>query len=60
MIEDTPLSVTSCANEGCSRPAEAGEAYCGACGLERSLFRRDSRYAGERSRTEPRPEPARR
>ena len=33
----------SCGNEGCARPAEPGERYCGACGLERSLYDRDER-----------------
>jgi hypothetical protein len=32
-----------CRNEGCSKPADAGEFYCFACGLERSLYERDSR-----------------
>jgi hypothetical protein len=32
-----------CLNEGCFRPAEPGEAYCDACGLERCLFDRDAR-----------------
>ena len=58
MIENTPRPTTACANEACPRPAEPGEPYCGACGLERSLYRRDSRHAGEPSRTEPRREPA--
>ncbi len=48
----------SCSNEGCARPAEPGERYCGACGLERSLYDRDERRremaaAGARS-SEPR------
>lgn len=58
MTENTPPSLTSCANEACPRPAEAGEAYCDACGLERSLYRRDSRHAGQPSRPESRPAPA--
>ena len=58
MIENTPHSVTPCANEACPRPAEAGEIYCGACGLERSLYRRDSRHAGEHTRTDTPSEPA--
>ncbi len=33
----------SCGNEGCARPAEPDERYCGACGLERSLYDRDER-----------------
>jgi hypothetical protein len=36
-------SMAPCRNEGCGRPAEAGEAYCVECGLERSLFRRERR-----------------
>jgi hypothetical protein len=35
-----------CLNEGCSRPAESGERNCTTCGLERDLFRRDSRWTG--------------
>jgi hypothetical protein len=57
MIEN-PRHPSPCANEACPRPAEPGEAYCGACGLERSLYRRDSRHARGQTRTEPRPEPA--
>lgn len=30
-----------CANEGCGKPAE--DRFCDACGLEWSLFHRDSR-----------------
>lgn len=52
MIENTRRSEPSCANEACPRTAESGEAYCGACGLERSLYRRDSRHAGEPNRME--------
>ena len=37
-----------CANEGCSRQAGPGEQLCDSCGLERSLFRRDLRAAGNR------------
>src|SRR2546428_500478 len=33
----------ACRNDGCSRLAEPGDVYCGECGLERSLFRRDAR-----------------
>ena len=58
MIENTRHSAAPCANEGCPRPAESGEAYCGACGLERSLYRRDSRRAGEPDWTEIPTEPA--
>ncbi len=57
MIENAPTSLTPCANEACPRSAEAGEAYCADCGLERSLYRRDSRHAGESSRPEGRPGP---
>jgi hypothetical protein len=32
-----------CANEACPRPAEPGETYCAECGLERSLYFRESR-----------------
>jgi hypothetical protein len=32
-----------CRNEGCSKPADPGEIFCFACGLERSLYERDSR-----------------
>ena len=32
-----------CHNENCVRPAEPGERYCAACGLELSLFVRDLR-----------------
>lgn len=32
-----------CVNEACPRPAEPGERFCSACGLERSLFRRERR-----------------
>jgi hypothetical protein len=47
----------ACANEACARPADPGEIYCAACGLERSLYFRDRR--GERSEP-PRPDAARR
>ena len=33
----------ACRNENCIRPAEPGESYCPACGLELSLFVRDLR-----------------
>lgn len=32
-----------CQNEGCSRPAAAGETLCETCGIEQTLFRRDRR-----------------
>jgi uncharacterized Zn finger protein (UPF0148 family) len=32
-----------CGNDGCPRVPEPGDAYCAACGLERTLFRRDER-----------------
>lgn len=41
------ISAARCANEACPRPAESGEAYCDACGLERWLYRRDSRREGQ-------------
>jgi hypothetical protein len=39
----TPNATRPCRNEECFRAAEAGESYCAACGLERSLFDRDAR-----------------
>lgn len=43
---NTPVrSNDRCRNEGCSRPADAGEVFCFACGLERSLYERDSRLS---------------
>ena len=33
----------ACRNPGCSRPAESDDAFCFACGLERSLYERDTR-----------------
>ena len=41
----SPLEPASraCENENCIRPAEPGDAYCAACGLEMSLFVRDLR-----------------
>ncbi len=44
-------AVPLCRNEGCARPAEPGEDYCSACGLERSLFRRDDRREWTEDRT---------
>jgi hypothetical protein len=46
MIAETHVSAEICANEACTRAAEAGEAYCSTCGLERSLYRRDDRRPG--------------
>lgn len=60
MIENAPHSLPTCANEACPRPAEPGEAYCGDCDLERSLYRRDSRHAAESSPFDARPEPTER
>ncbi len=37
-----------CANEGCGRPAQAEDGLCDVCGIEWSLFRRDTRF-GERA-----------
>ncbi len=34
---------SSCANEGCLRPAPPGERFCETCELDRSLFQRDLR-----------------
>jgi hypothetical protein len=34
---------TPCSNDGCRRPAAAGETLCDPCHLERALFRRDER-----------------
>jgi hypothetical protein len=34
-----------CRNPGCVRLADPGDTYCFACGLERSLYDRDSRRA---------------
>ena len=42
---ETERRPSRCANETCPRPAEPGDAYCSACGLERSLF---TRRGGER------------
>ena len=36
-----------CANEGCARPAEEGSRFCGSCGLEWMLLRRDARGDSE-------------
>ncbi len=49
-------AVSSCVNTGCTRPAEEGERYCAACGLERSLFRRDSRREAPPARPSREPE----
>lgn len=38
-----PAAAQPCASEACARAAEPGEIYCGDCGLERSLYFRDSR-----------------
>lgn len=38
----------SCGNEGCRRPAARRESFCEACGIERSLFRRDERFESSR------------
>ncbi len=38
-----------CQNDGCARPAETGETYCGSCGLELGLYfreRREEIYGG--------------
>lgn len=40
--KDFPKPVR-CANEGCVRPAPAGERFCDTCDLDRSLFQRDLR-----------------
>ncbi|HEY3203338.1 MAG TPA: hypothetical protein VGL03_06720 [Thermoanaerobaculia bacterium] len=53
-------SAPRCRNEGCLRDAEPGEPYCGECGLERSLFRRDARIREAEGRTASRETPARR
>lgn len=58
MTENTRRSIAPCANEACARPAEEDEVYCATCGLERSLYRRDSRHAGEQDWTEIPTEPA--
>jgi len=42
-LDPAPSDGYRCRNESCGRTAEAGEAYCFACGLERSLFERDTR-----------------
>ncbi len=57
-MNENRMSAVRCANGACPRPAESGEAYCEACGLEWSLYRRDSRHAGEPNRTESPTEPA--
>jgi hypothetical protein len=49
----TETRFTRCANEGCARPAEAGERYCSTCGLERDLFRREARRPDPEIRTGP-------
>jgi hypothetical protein len=55
-------AIRLCGNEGCGRPAPAGEAFCETCALEWNLYRRDSgavvaeRAAGPpASRPAPRP-----
>lgn len=35
----------ACENDGCVRPATAGERFCDTCGIERALFRRDERMS---------------
>ena len=50
----------TCENEACGRMAEADEAYCAACGLEQSLFRRETRREDAEKRSSRRREPARR
>jgi hypothetical protein len=49
----TETRAARCANEGCPRPAEAGERFCSTCSLERDLFQRDARRPGPEIRTAP-------
>ncbi len=37
------VEVIRCGNDGCGREAAPGERFCEACGLEWTLFRRDTR-----------------
>ncbi|MEX0879032.1 MAG: hypothetical protein WEB59_16150 [Thermoanaerobaculia bacterium] len=46
-MNENRMSTARSANEACPRPAESGETHCGACGLEGSLYRRDSRREGQ-------------
>jgi hypothetical protein len=47
--ETNTARAATCVNEACARPAEPGERYCGECGLERSLYFRESREADPRA-----------
>ncbi|HEX4440291.1 MAG TPA: hypothetical protein VH854_09495 [Thermoanaerobaculia bacterium] len=42
---DGGRALARCANAPCPRSVDPGDAYCGSCGLERSLF---TRRGGER------------
>lgn len=44
-MKDEKEKKTRCANEACGRPAEAeeGSPFCASCGLEWTLFHRDTR-----------------
>jgi hypothetical protein len=45
-MNDPNTATRECGNEACFRPAEPGEPFCAACGLEISLFDRDARREG--------------
>lgn len=49
-MNETPMASDRCRNEACARAAEPGELWCGECGLERSLYRRDDRRDENRAR----------
>ena len=52
-MSDEDVAATRCANAPCPRPAEPGDAYCGSCGLERSLFTRRGGEADRKQGVEP-------
>jgi hypothetical protein len=51
-MRSVPRAEARCANAPCPRAAEPGDAYCGSCGLELSLFtRRGGEPGGGRRET---------